>query len=114
MSNAEILPLKPSRDPPLVKFSRQWHGEESVKDQVLRMSDLPIVRERAEARSFVQIAFGGIAAFALAMSLAFQLGMLGGDLPADDIAAVTRAFLILGIVNTAMMFVWERLFPLSD
>lgn len=78
------------------------------------MSELPIARERAEARSFVQFAFGGIAAFALAMSFSFHLGLLGGDLPADDISAVSRAFLILGGVNTAMMFVWERLFPLSD
>lgn len=78
------------------------------------MSDHPIARERAEARSFVQFAFGGIAAFALAMSLCFSLGFLGHELPAEDIAAVTRAFLILGAVNTAMIFVWERLFRLSD
>lgn len=78
------------------------------------MSERPIARDRAEARSFVQFAFGGIAAFALVMSLSFHLGLFGIDLPVDDTAAVTRAFLILGVVNTAMMFVWERLFPLSD
>lgn len=78
------------------------------------MSELPVTRERAEARTFVQFAFGGIAAFALAMNFSFHLGLIGSDLPADDLSAVARAFLILGAVNTAMMFVWERLFPLSD
>lgn len=78
------------------------------------MTDFSMARERAQARSFVQLAFGGIAAFAITMSALFHLGALGIDLPADDIAAVTAAFLILGAANTAMMFVWERLFPLTD
>lgn len=78
------------------------------------MSNVSVDRERAQARSFVQLAFGGIAAFAITMSACFHLGLIGNDLPSGDISAVTAAFLILGAVNTAMMFVWERLFPLSD
>lgn len=78
------------------------------------MSDASFARDRAQARSFIQLAFGGIAAFSITMAFCFHLGLLGGGLPPDDISAVTSAFLILGAVNTAMMFVWERLFPLSD
>lgn len=78
------------------------------------MSGLPYARAKAESRKFVQLVFGGIAAFAIAMALGFHLGLIGNDLPADDLAAVTRAFLILGTVNTVMVFVWERLFPIDN
>lgn len=71
-------------------------------------------RAKAQSLKFVQVVFGCIAAFAVVMSLGFQLGMIGDTLPADDILTVTHAFLILGVVNTAMVFAWERLLPLDD
>ncbi len=78
------------------------------------MSGRPYSRAKANSQKFVQLVFGSIAAFAIAMSLGFHLGLIGDALPAEDVAAVSRAFLILGAVDTIMMFVWERLFNIGE
>lgn len=71
-------------------------------------------RAKADSQKYVQLVFGSIAAFAIAMSLGFHLGLIGGALPAEDVAAVSQAFLILGAVDTIMMFVWERMFNIGE
>ena len=78
------------------------------------MYELPHFRAKADPQRSVQLVFGSIAAFALALSLGFHLGLIGAALPANDVATVSRAFLILGAADTIMMFVWERMFKVGD
>lgn len=79
--------------------------------RVARMTELSPAAERRRSLRIVQTAFAAIAGAALLAGLAFHSRWIGGGLPAEDIAAVSRAFLILAVADTVMLFAWERLFP---
>lgn len=75
------------------------------------MHDTTITAERERSLRLVQTIFAALAASALLASLAFHFEWIGADLPADDISAVARAFLFLALADTALVFLWERIFP---
>lgn len=74
------------------------------------MHETTVSEERARSLKFVQITFATIAALALGISLGMHLDILGLNLPADDASVISRAFLFVALVDTAMVFIWERLF----
>lgn len=73
------------------------------------MHDSTIARERARSLKLVQTVFVAIAAISLALSLSVHLELVGWPLLLEDAETVSRAFLILALANTSMIFVWEWL-----
>jgi hypothetical protein len=70
----------------------------------------PIDLERDRSLKFVQVVFAILALASLAASL---LVITHGDefgLPETSIFSVALAFLIVGIMDTALLFAWETLF----
>lgn len=67
-------------------------------------------RERARSLRFVQIVFALLALFSTISGLivAYSGDRLG--LPDSSADAIAVAFLSVGIMNTGLLFVWERLF----
>lgn len=69
--------------------------------------------ERARSHRFVVTVFGVIAACALAACLSVHFGADAFGLPATEARGVTIGFLSLAIADTAMMFLWDRMFGQS-
>lgn len=67
-------------------------------------------RERARSLRFVQIVFALLALFSVASGLIVSYASDGLGLPDTSANAVAAAFLSVGIMNTALLFVWERIF----
>lgn len=67
-------------------------------------------RERARSLRFVQIVFALLALFSILSGLivAYSADKLG--LPDNSAGAIALAFLSVGIMNTGLLFLWERLF----
>ncbi len=69
-----------------------------------------VTNERARSLKFVQIVFAFLALLSVAASM---LVMFRGDelgLPDSSVHTISIAFLIVGVMDTALLFVWERIF----
>ena len=67
-------------------------------------------RERTRSLRFVQVVFAVLALISVisAMAVAFASDDFG--LPDGSAMTIATAFLVVGIMNTALMFLWERVF----
>lgn len=67
-------------------------------------------RERARSLRFVQIVFALLALFSIisGLAVAFSGDTLG--LPDNSTGSIAVAFLTVGIMNTGLLFLWERIF----
>lgn len=67
-------------------------------------------RERARSLRFVQIVFAVLALFSLTAALAVATRGADLGLPEASTYSISLAFLIVGIADTALLFVWEHIF----
>lgn len=67
-------------------------------------------RERARSLRFVQVVFAVLALFSLAAGLYVGYSSEGLGLPDNSATTIAVAFLLVGIMNTGMLFLWERIF----
>jgi hypothetical protein len=69
-----------------------------------------IRRERARSLKFVQIVFAVLALVSLCAALAVSTRGVELGLPEASTYPIALAFLLIGAVDTALLFVWERIF----
>lgn len=67
-------------------------------------------RERARSLRFVQIVFALLAIFSIISGLAVAAWADLFGLPDHSAGPIAVAFLSVGIMNTGLLFLWERLF----
>ena len=67
-------------------------------------------RERARSLKFVQIVFAVLALVSVFSAIAVAYASDDFGLPDGSATTITAAFLVVGIMNTALMFLWERVF----
>jgi|CXWK01.1.fsa_nt_gi phosphate/sulfate permease len=67
-------------------------------------------RERARSLRFVQIAFASLALLSLFAAIIVALSGTELGLPDTSVHTIAFAFLIVGIMDTAVLFLWERIF----
>jgi hypothetical protein len=73
-----------------------------------------IQRERARSLKFMQIVFAGLALFCLAGALAVSTRGADLGLPEASTYALSMAFLVVGIIDTALLFAWEHILHRMD
>ena len=69
-----------------------------------------IAQERARSLKYVQIVFAAIGLLSLIAALAVALRGQDFGLPESSAETIALAFLAVGAADTAMLFVWERIF----
>jgi hypothetical protein len=67
-------------------------------------------RERARSLRYVQIVFAVLALFSLTAALAVSTRGTDLGLPEGSTYPISLAFLMVGVVDTALLYVWEHLF----
>lgn len=67
-------------------------------------------RERARSLRFVQIVFALLALFSVAAGLIVGYASDRLGLPDNSANAIAVAFLSVAIMNTALLFLWEKIF----
>lgn len=67
-------------------------------------------RERARSLKYVQIVFAVLALFSLTAALAVSTRGTDLGLPEASTYPISLAFLMVGVVDTALLYVWEHLF----
>lgn len=67
-------------------------------------------RERARSLRYVQIVFAVLALFSLTAALAVSTRGTDFGLPEASTYPISLAFLMVGVVDTALLFVWEHIF----
>ncbi len=67
-------------------------------------------RERARSLRFVQVVFAVLALISVISGMAVAIASDDFGLPDGSATTITTAFLVVGIMNTALMFLWERVF----
>jgi hypothetical protein len=67
-------------------------------------------RERARSLRYVQIVFAVLALFSLTAALAVSTRGTDLGLPEASTYPISLAFLMVGVVDTALLYVWEHLF----
>lgn len=67
-------------------------------------------RERARSLKFVQIAFASLALLSLFAAIIVALSGTELGLPDTSVHTIAFAFLVVGIMDTAVLFLWERIF----
>ncbi len=67
-------------------------------------------RERARSLKFVQIVFALLALISVISGMAVAYASDDFGLPDGSAKTIAGAFLVVGIMNTALMFLWERVF----
>lgn len=70
----------------------------------------PIVRERARSLRYVQIIFAVLALLSISASLAVASRGIEFGLPEQSTRTIAFAFLLVGVIDTALLFLWERIF----
>ena len=70
----------------------------------------PIARERDRSLKSVQIIFGVLALLSFAAALVVASRGIEFGLPEGSTETIAYAFLLVGVVDTALLFVWERIF----
>ena len=69
-----------------------------------------IARERARSLKSVQIIFASLALLSLLAALAVALRGDELGLPEASARMIAFAFLLVGMADTALLYVWERIF----
>lgn len=69
-----------------------------------------VARERARSLKFVQVMFAALGL--LSLTAAMAVGIRGEDmgLPEGSTHTIAIAFLMVGIADTVLLFLWERIF----
>ena len=67
-------------------------------------------RERARSLRFVQVFFAVLALISVVAGVAVAYASDDFGLPDGSAQTIAAAFLVVGIMNTALMFLWERVF----
>lgn len=73
-----------------------------------------IGRERERSLRFVQIVFAVLALISLVSALAVATRGTDLGLPENSTYAISLAFLLVGVVDTALLYAWEHIFQRSD
>ena len=73
-----------------------------------------IRRERARSLKFVQVFFASLALMCLVAALVVSTRGVELGLPESSTASIALAFLIVGAVDTALLFAWEHIFQRID
>jgi len=68
-----------------------------------------IGRERERSRKFVQVVFAVLALLSLVSALAVSTRGVDLGLPETSTYPIALAFLLVGAVDTALLFAWERI-----
>jgi hypothetical protein len=68
-----------------------------------------IGRERERSRKFVQVVFAVLALLSLVSALAVSTRGADLGLPETSTYPIALAFLIVGAIDTALLFAWERI-----
>lgn len=66
--------------------------------------------ERARSLKYVQIVFAVLALFSLTAALAVATRGTELGLPESSTYPISLAFLMVAVVDTALLFVWEHIF----
>lgn len=69
-----------------------------------------IDRERERSLKFVQVAFASLALLSLIASVIVASSGTDLGLPDTSVHTISFAFLIVGVLDTAILFLWERIF----
>jgi hypothetical protein len=69
-----------------------------------------IRRERARSLKLVQVVFAVLALVSLCAALAVSTRGTELGLPETSTYPIALAFLLIGAVDTALLFLWERIF----
>ncbi len=69
-----------------------------------------IAQERGRSLKFVQIVFAVLALLSLIAALTVSLRGVEFGLPENSVHTIALAFLAVGIADTILLFVWERIF----
>ncbi len=69
-----------------------------------------IARERSRSLKFVQVVFAVLALLSICAALLVVLRGEDLGLPEASTHTIALAFLLVGAVDTALLFVWERIF----
>ncbi|MBA2126907.1 hypothetical protein DLM45_11850 [Hyphomicrobium methylovorum] len=69
-----------------------------------------IRRERERSLKFVQVFFAILALISLAAALAVSTRGSDLGLPESSTVPIAMAFLLVGAIDTVLLFVWERIF----
>lgn len=67
-------------------------------------------RERARSLRFVQVVFALLAIFSVVAGFTVAAWAERLGLPDHSAGPIAAAFLTVGIMNTGLLFLWERLF----
>jgi hypothetical protein len=73
-----------------------------------------IRRERARSLRFMQIVFASLALLSLVAALAVSTRGVDLGLPDNSTFPISLAFLLVGAVDTALLFAWEHIFQKID
>jgi hypothetical protein len=66
--------------------------------------------ERVRSLKFVQIVFASLALLSLLASVVVAASGTDLGLPDTSVSTIAFAFLIVGVMDTAVLFLWERIF----
>ncbi|MBX9684300.1 MAG: hypothetical protein K2X41_10965 [Hyphomicrobium sp.] len=69
-----------------------------------------ITHERDRSLRVVQIVFAILALLSLIAALAVSVRGIDFGLPETSVQTIAMAFLAVGILDTVLLFVWERIF----
>ncbi|MGQ0456852.1 MAG: hypothetical protein ACT4OU_07305 [Hyphomicrobium sp.] len=69
-----------------------------------------VARERARSLKFVQVIFAVLALLSLAAAMAVAMRGVEFGLPEASSRTIAFAFLAVGAADTALLFLWERIF----
>lgn len=73
-----------------------------------------IGRERARSLKFIQVVFAALGLMSLMAALIVSLRGTDLGLPEHSTYAVALGFLIVGAIDTALLFAWEWIFQNSE
>jgi phosphate/sulfate permease len=69
-----------------------------------------VAHERARSLKYIQIVFAVLALLSLAAAMAVAMRGTEFGLPEASTHAIALAFLAVGAVDTALLYLWERIF----
>jgi membrane-anchored protein YejM (alkaline phosphatase superfamily) len=73
-----------------------------------------ISRERERSLKFVQIVFAVLALVSLVSALAVSTRGADLGLPERSTVPIALAFLLVGVVDTVLLYVWEHIFQRTE
>lgn len=73
-----------------------------------------IGRERGRSLKFVQIVFAVLALLSLVSALAVSTRGVDLGLPENSTFPISLAFLLIGAIDTVLLYAWEHIFQSSE